>query len=365
MVEKSDEVLKLASQNKLAEDYDLKREKFLDVLKKFSPGTSIRSALDDILRARMGALIAIDKENLLSLVDGGFRVNTKFSAQKLVELAKMDGAIILSEDLKRILYANTLLFPDVHLITRETGTRHKAAERTAKQIGTIVIAVSERKNKITLYYGSFKYELEESSEILRRASETLQVLEKQKEVFNDLISDFNILEINDSVTLSDVCNVLQRIEIINRTSEIVKRYLVELGKEGIIVSMRLKELTKNLDKEKMMIIKDYFSLEASKIKSSLEEIGFDALLEVTSMTKILIGETHDRLVSTKGFRILGKVNLSEDKIEVLLNNFKTLDKIFTASKESLKELFKEDKSSSSIIHDLNNLREKIISGKRI
>ncbi|VVB79940.1 DNA integrity scanning protein DisA [uncultured archaeon] len=132
---------------------------FTHALKIFAPGTAIRTALDDLLRANMGALIVVDKEGLLKIVDGGFRVNCKFSAQRLVELAKMDGALILSEDLKKILYANTLLVPSAKIKTRETGTRHKAGERTSKQFKTIVIAISERKRKITLYYGDERYVL--------------------------------------------------------------------------------------------------------------------------------------------------------------------------------------------------------------
>ena len=213
---------------------------FIDVLKIFSPGTTIRTALDDILRARMGALIVVDKEGLSGIVEGGFRVNCRFSAQKLVELAKMDGAIILSKDLKKILYANTLLTPSARTSTKETGTRHKAAERTAKQFGTIVVAVSERKNKITLYFKEEGYFIEKTSEILRRAAETLQILEKQKEIFNDLISHLNVLEMTNLTTTRDVCSVLQTMENVRRISENVKRYLIELGKEGTIVSMRLK-----------------------------------------------------------------------------------------------------------------------------
>ena len=155
------------------------KKSIVDVLKFVSPGTAMRTALDDILHAGLGALIVFEKEGLLNIVDGGFRINCRFSPQKLVELAKMDGAMIISEDLKRILYANTLLSPNVKIPTKETGTRHKAAERTAKQFQTVVIAVSERRNKITLYYGDESFYLEETSEILRRAAETLQILEKQ------------------------------------------------------------------------------------------------------------------------------------------------------------------------------------------
>jgi len=337
----------------------------IEILKILSPGTSMRTALDDMMRARIGTLIVVDKEGLSNIIEEGFRVNCKFSSQRLVELAKMDGAIILSKDLKKILYANTLLFPDIRILTKETGTRHKAAERTAKQIKTIVIAVSERKNKITVYCGDIKYELEKSSEVLRRAAETLQILEKQKEIFNDLMINLNILEINNLVTITDVCNVLQRTEIIKRISDIVKRYLVELGKEGIIVSMRLKELTKNLNKNREMILKDYFKSKYSKADTILKTMNFDFLLETSNLPRILFGEIHDKPISPRGIRILNKTNLFEKDIKSLINNFNTLDKIFDADKNFLIKIFKKKELVDFLIKELKELREKIISGREI
>jgi len=356
---------KLKEKNVLKKVNLIEEEKdFLDILKIFSPGTSIRLALDDILRAQMGALIVFDKERLLSIVEGGFRVNSKFSSQRLTELAKMDGAIILSNDLKKILYANTLLFPDVHISTKETGTRHKAAERTARQLKTIVIAISERKNKITIYYGDIKYELEKSSEVLRRAAETLQILEKQKEIFNDLMVNFNVLEINNLVTISDVCNVLQRMEMIRRISNIVKKYLIELGKEGIIVSMRLKELTKNLVKEREMTLKDYFKSKYPRAETILKNVDFDFLLETSNLSRILFEELHDKPISSRGIRILNKTNLLEKDINSLSNNFKTLDKIFGANKDSLIKVLKNKNVVNSLMQDLEDLKEKILMGKK-
>ena len=146
---------------------------FMDVLKMVAPGTSIRVAMDDLLNAGMGALIVIDNGNISSAYQKGFGIHSKFTPQKLVELAKMDGAIILSKNVKKILYANSFLSPNSEITTRETGTRHKSAERTAKQTGAIVIAISERKKKITIYQGDKRHELRDSSEILRRAAETL------------------------------------------------------------------------------------------------------------------------------------------------------------------------------------------------
>ena len=195
---------------------------FMDVLRMVAPGTSLRVSLDDILNAGMGALIVFDNENLGDIVEGGFVVNSKFSAQRLVELAKMDGAIVLSKDAKEILKVNTLLFPDIAISTKETGTRHKAAERTAKQAKTITIAVSERKNKISVYYGDSSYQLQRSSEVLRRASETLQILEKQRDIFDEYLLDLNSLELRKHATINDVCLVLQRVEIMKRISDMVQ-----------------------------------------------------------------------------------------------------------------------------------------------
>jgi diadenylate cyclase len=347
------------------DDKYYEKEEFIGILKIFSPGTAMRTALDDILRARMGALIAVQEEGLSSIVDGGFKVNCKFSAQRLVELAKMDGAIILSKDLKTILNANTLLTPKGSLRTSETGTRHKAAERTAKQFGTIVVAVSERKNKITLYWKDYKHVLENSSEILRRATETLQILEKQKEVFDDLLSHLNVLEITDLVSTSDVCNVLQRIEIIRRITESVKRYLVELGKEGIIVSMRLKELTKNISVERDAILGDYFLDYADRVNSLLEEVNFDFLLEISNIMRMVFEELHDKAIYTRGYRILRKTGFLEKDLDLLSNNLKTLGKIFDSQKEDFEAILGVKPLAEALVKELESLKGKILEGKKI
>jgi len=368
MKEKNGEISKVIIKEKEEAPERVNAEKkrdFIEVLKMFSPGTSLRLALDDILRARMGALIVINTEKLFEIVEGGFKVNCKFSAQRLVELAKMDGAIIISEDLKKILSSNVLLFPDVRIPTKETGTRHKAAERTAKHTGTIVIAVSQRKNKITVYSGDISYELENSSEILRRAAETLQILEKQKEIFNDLLINLNILEINNLVTTSDISTVLQRIEIIKRISEMVKRYLVELGKEGIIVSMRLKELTKNLGKERDLILKDYFESKSPKADSILDSMNFDFLLETPNISRMLFEELHDKPISARGVRILSRINLLEKDSDVLLGSFKSISEILDADRETFVKIFKNESLVDSLRHNLENLRERIMAGKNI
>lgn len=342
-----------------------KEKDFIDVLKMFAPGTSIRTALNDLLRARMGALIVVDNGKIENIIEKGFRINAKFSPQKLVELSKMDGAIILSNDLKKILHANTLLSPKAGITTKETGIRHKAAERTAKQAQTIVVAVSERRNKISLYYKDTSYELAASSEILRRAAETLQTLEKQKEIFNELIDNLNLLELRRMVTINDVSIVLQRLEIIKRIANIVKRYLAELGKEGMVVNMGLKEATRNLDKEEKIILKDYFGNNSSFASKLLSKMDFDFLLEPMNISRMLFEELHDKPVSPRGLRILGKTNLLEKHLLALIKKFKKLDKLLIASEEELFEVLGNEGLVTFFKEEIYNLRERISIGKKI
>lgn len=366
MEEKNNEVKEIILTDSVKKENIIDKEKeFLEVLKIFAPGTSIRSALDDLLNARMGALIVFENDATKSIIEKGFRVNAKFSQQRLVELAKMDGAIIISRDGKKILSANTLLYPNVQISTKETGTRHKAAERTSKQTSAVVIAVSERKNKITIYYGDLRYELRESSELLRRAAETLQVLEKQREIYNDLMINLNLLEISNLVTINDICDVLQRLEIIKRISGIVKRHLIELGKEGMVVSMRLRELTGNLNRDTEIVFKDYFDAKYKDASNMLEKMNFDFLLEPSNLSRMLFEELHDKFISPKGLRLLSKLNLLDRYVVGLISKFRTFDKILSASDEELLEVFDKKENVDFFKKEMNNLKEKIIIGKDI
>jgi diadenylate cyclase len=338
---------------------------FVDILKMVSPGTSLRIALDDLLRAKMGALIVFENDFTDPIIEGGFRINSKFTAQKLVELAKMDGAIILSKDGKNIVFANTMLFPSIEIPSRETGTRHKSAERTAKQAKTLVIAVSERKNKISVYYGDYYHQLDKSSEILRRASETLQILEKQRDSFDDLLDNLNSSELQRRSTVMDVCSVLQRLEIIKRISEVVKGYLIELGREGMIVKMRLKELTAGIDKEEVLILRDYFGKDYSMCLDMLAKMDFDFLLEPMNIARLLFEELHDKHVVPKGIRILGKTNLLERYVDLLTGNFENLNIILTATSLELVDVLEGEAMVSFFKEELYNLREKVSLGRRI
>ena len=158
-----------------------------ELLKLIAPGTSIRDGLENILRAKTGALLLITDNNdvIKEVVDGGFYINEEYTSSRLYELAKMDGAIVLSGDLKRILFANAQLIPSREIETMETGTRHRTAERTAKQTGELVISISQRRNIITLFKGNYRYILEDTNAVLNKANQGIQTLERYKKVFND------------------------------------------------------------------------------------------------------------------------------------------------------------------------------------
>lgn len=344
---------------------EIEQKDFFDVLKMVAPGTSIRAALDDLLNAEMGALVVIDNGKVSSIVEKGFKIYSKFSPQKLVELAKMDGAIVLSKNVKKVLYANTLLAPNPQISTRETGTRHKAAERTSKQTGAIVIAISERKRKMTLYYGDKRHELRKSSEVLRRASENMQILEKQRESLNEVILDLNVLELQKMVTINDVSKVIQNFEILKRISEVIKKYLIELGKEGMIVSSRVKSLTRGLDREEEFVLRDYFGTKYSQVVNLLEKMDLDSLLETQDISEILFEELNDRKISPRGLRILKKTNIPERYIDSLVAHFENFEKILSARYEDLLRIFQNEGMVDFFKEELYSLREKISLGKKI
>ena len=302
-------------------------EEFYSILRLIAPGTNLRTALEGALKTQKGALMVIENENLLQLLDGGFRINTKFTQQKLIELTKMDGAIVLSKDIKRINYANVLLTPDSKILTSETGTRHKAAERTAKQVNTLVIAISERKHEINLFYKNIKYPIVKTDELLRKANENLQLLEKQRDLFDHHIEKLNSLEIKNYSSLNQAIQVIQKGLLIQKISKDLIRYAIELGKESTLLKIRLKEITKGVEKETDLVIKDYAQFALKRSKTLLEDLSYDEILENDRILEILGYEkSPTQPVTIKGWRLLSRTSLHESEIAALINEAGSLGK---------------------------------------
>lgn len=335
----------------------------IDFLKKVSPGTPMRIVIDDLIRSDLGGIIVFDSPELANIMDGGFRVNCRFTPQRLFELCKMDGAVIVSADLKRILFANVMLTPDPTITTTETGTRHRAGERSAKQSNTFVIAVSERRKKITLYFPKSKYYLKARDELLREVSSNLQVLEKQREILDELISKLTILEMSGLVSANDVCKVIQRIEIILHVSETIKRFFAELGKDGSIMNMRYKELLKGVEKIEEGVLRDYGLLSLKKSKKLLSNFTFDGLLDIDSISRLILEKSCEENISARGYRFLSHLNLNEKESSLIVDALGNLDKIFSATPEEIDAGIKG--RGEAIRDEINNLREQILSGKVI
>lgn len=319
-----------------------------EVLKQIAPGTQIRNGLDNILSAKTGALIAVaDTQQVLDLVDGGFKLDVDFTPARLYELAKMDGAIILSPDFKKILYANTQLIPSPDIYTAETGTRHRTAERTAKQTGGTVISISQRRGIITLFRGNSRYVLKDSATVISKANQALQIVEKYKKVFDNKISMLNEYEFNDIVTLENVITAIQRAEMVMKTAGEVNRAIDELGEEGRLLQIQLDETVGDLEKEELLIVKDYIApgkkRTAEKIIEELRKIEYEKLLKADKIAKLLGYESFDNYdevgVYTRGYRILSKIpRMPSNIVENLIKSFKSFQHILVADIQRLDDV---------------------------
>lgn len=325
-----------------------KDEVITEILKLIAPGTKIREGLENILKAKTGGLIVIgDTKEVLDIVDGGFNLNIDYTSSRLYELAKMDGAIILSEDLKKILYANAQLIPSPSISTNETGTRHRTAERTAKQTGKIVISVSQRRNVITIFKGDLRYVLQDSSRVISKANQALQTAEKYKKVFDDKLNLLNEYEFNDIVTLQNVIDCIQRAEMILKVVDEVNMAIYELGEQGRLFQMQLEELLGNLEEEETFIIKDYLVYKRKKtVERAMETIrsmDLEELMNTQLMAKVLgydDFENYDEVnVFTRGYRILNKIpRMPSNIVENLVNAFKSFQHIIQADIPALDDV---------------------------
>jgi diadenylate cyclase len=339
-----------------------KREELLiECLKKIAPGTELRLGIEYILQGKTGGLIVVgDSEEVLKLVNGGFYIGSSFTPTKFYELAKMDGAIILSSDAKRVLYANTHLFPSPNIKTSETGTRHRTAERVAKQTNTLVISISMKRDVVTIYKGDIRYMLEEPRVILSKANQALQTLEKYKEGLDELTFSLTVKELEDLVTLFDVASILQRSSIVQKTEKEVKKYIYELGVEGRLLKMQVEELMTNVVNDSLNIISDYINpevvAEPFEIKDKINSLSEKELLELGNIAKILGYETEGSLrefdMHPRGLRIITEVRrLPQSIITSLVDKFGNLKNIMSADVEELSEIAGMSKGRARSLHD--------------
>jgi diadenylate cyclase len=311
-----------------------------------APGTPLRDGLERILRGRTGALIVLGQDRAVDeLCTGGFPLDVEFSATRLRELAKMDGAIVTDREITRIVRAAVQLVPDPSIETSESGTRHRTAERVAKQTGVPVISVSASMHIVALYIGRVRYQVEASDVILGKANQALATLERYKARLDEVTGTLSALEIEDLVTVRDVSMVLQRLEKVRRISEEIEHYVIELGSDGRLLSLQLDELIGGVSPDRELVIRDYLDgarreRPTAELLAELDAIGDGDLGDLSQIARVLgfhvAGDALDAAVSPKGFRLLSKVpRLPGTIVERLVDHFGDLQKLLAANLDDL------------------------------
>lgn len=296
----------------------------------------------------MGALIVVgDSPEVMDICSGGLVLDAAFSPQRLSEIAKMDGAVILSADLTRIVRANVHLVPDPDLPTSETGTRHRTAERVARSLRLPVISVSERMTTIAVYLGDGKYPLELIPRVLARADQALQALERYRTRLDTVMASLAALEVQDLVTVRDVASALQRAEMVVRIANEVEGYVLELGADGRMVRLQLVELMGGVVDERQLVVRDYLpaagSWSAGDALEVLSDLETDQLLDLDAVVSVLhLGgdaDDLDEVLQPRGYRMLSRIpRLSEAVADRLVDRFELLNKLLRAGYDDLEAM---------------------------
>src|ERR687895_752685 len=290
--------------------------RLVKALEMVAPGTALREGIDNIVHAKTGGLIVIGEPDDLSfLFSGGIKLDIDYTPALLYQVAKMDGAIALSANATKISWANVQLMPDPTILSLETGTRHRTAERVSKQTDALVIAISQRRDVVSLYVDGAKYILEDIPVVLAKANQALATIDKYRTRHDQVSTRLTVLEFEAGATLHDVLTVLQRAELVTRMAVEIERYIVELGTEGRLIEMQLEETMVGTAADKAALVHDYLAQDSDEaFASALEQIGrlphqdlldFGRLAELMGYDRKL--NTLDYPVSPRGFRILGRI----------------------------------------------------------
>ncbi|WP_456245978.1 DNA integrity scanning diadenylate cyclase DisA [Longispora urticae] len=312
-----------------------------------APGTALRDGLERILRGRTGGLIVLGYDKVVeTLCTGGFPLDVEFSATRLRELCKMDGGVVLSSDGTRIVRAAVHLMPDPTILSEESGTRHRTAERVAKQTGHPVISVSQSMRIISLYVSGQRHVIDDSAAILSRANQALATLERYKLRLDEVAGTLSALEIEDLVTVRDAMAVVQRLEMVRRIADEIEGYVIELGTDGRLLALQLDELMAGVDADRTLVVRDYLASPRRTSRSvgdalaELDGLSATELLDLTLVGKALgypaASDALEAAVSPRGFRLLTKVpRLPGAVIDRIVDHFGSLQRLLGATVEDL------------------------------
>ena len=291
-----------------------------EALRAVAPGTPLREGLERIQRSHTGALIVLGyTPEIQAMCSGGFDLDVAFTAARLRELCKMDGAVIIDPDLWRIRKANVQLFPDPTIPTDESGMRHRTAQRTARQTHLPVLSLSASMRMISIYVGTEHRLVEEPEALLSRANLAVDTLDRYSQRLDEVLQTLTILEMRDSATVRDVATVMQRMEMIRRITSEITEYLEELGSEGRLLAY----------------IRD--PADVARVEAELTSLGSERIVDLTAIANILGLDVYevadlDREIMPRGVRALSLVpHLSWNAIKAVSAHFTTLPQLRAAS----------------------------------
>jgi diadenylate cyclase len=343
----------------MANRYRGANDEMREALARVSPGTPLRDGIDRVVRAKAGALLVLDDgPDVLAICSGGFLVDAPYSPQRLSELAKMDGAIIISTDGSRIARANVHLVPDPTVPTSETGTRHRTAERVARSLKVPVVSASEEMGVINVYAGGSKHQLQDISRLLDRANQALQTLERYKVRLDDAIANLTGVELEDVVSLRDVVAVVQRGEMVHRISDEIETMIIELGVDARLLRLQLDELYGDIDDELDLVVADYLPAGRTAVDTQAEmsRLTDDDVLDlrVAASTLHREGDSRDleQEVAPKGLRLLHRVHrLPAEQAAAIADHFGGLAKLQRATVDDLMAVDQVDRELAVSIKD--------------
>src|SRR3954447_377450 len=331
-----------------SEDDPRRDPNLLRSLESIAPGTELRQAIDDIIRSHEGALIVVaDPEELKFLYSGGIRLDQPFTPQLLYELAKMDGAIVVDARVTKLAYANVQLMPDPTIPSNETGTRHRTAERVAKQTGALVVSISQQRSTISIYTGASRYQLDPVPQALAKTNQALATLETYRQRLEQVLTRLTALEFQNAVVLDDVLVVLQRAEMTMRMAEEIERDCVELGSEGRLIRMQLTELVGEVPAERVAVVVDYhgegdgpkaqLALEALRALPYRQLLEFERLAELLGYPRDV--NPLDHSVSPRGYRVLSHIpRLPDQVVKQVVRDMDGLEALVRASQRDLERI---------------------------
>jgi diadenylate cyclase len=328
--------------HELSERQDPRLLRALDVV---APGGALREGIDSIVHARTGGLLVVsDLDEISHMLSGGLRLDVDYTPAMLYQVAKMDGAIVLNAEATKIAWANVQLMPDPTILSSETGTRHRTAERVSKQTDALVIAVSQRRDVVSLYVEGTKYKLQDIPAVLAKANQGLATLEKYRERLDQVSSRLTQLEFEGRTVLHDALSALQRAELVTRMAVEVERYIVELGTEGRLVEMQLEETMVGVAADKAALVRDY-SVEDSEqslaaVLQALSRLPHEDVLDFGRLAELLGYDrklnTLDFPVSPRGYRILGHVpRIPKLVVQKITHELGGLEEVLQASDADL------------------------------